>query len=98
VLDGPSLSAENRETFPFFNRVVAALTPETASRVVVQFRRFFIFGLIPVDAPPTARGKLDVTYLDDGSADGRPLRLSRGDKGNIFILEMADPADRPAKL
>lgn len=92
VLDGPSLSAENRETFPFFNRVVAALEPETASRVAVQFKRFFIFGLIPVDAPPTARGKLDVTYLDDR------LRLSRGDKGNIFILEMVDTKDRPAKL
>lgn len=92
VLSGPDLSAENRETFPFFNRVVAALTPETASRVAVQFRRFFIFGLIPVDAPPTARGKLDVTYLDDD------LRLSRGDKGNLFILQMADRADRPAKL
>jgi len=92
VLDGPGLAAENRETFPFFNRVVASLEPETASRVAVQFRRFFIFGLIPVDAPPTARGKLDVTYLD-----GR-LRLSRGDKGNIFVLEMVDEADRPAKL
>ena len=92
VLDGPSLSAENRETFPFFNRVVAALEPETASRVAVQFKRFFIFGLLPIDAPPTARGKLDVTYLDAG------LRLSRGDKGNIFILEMVDREDRPAKL
>jgi hypothetical protein len=89
VLDGPSLSAENRETFPFFNRVVAALEPETASRVAVQFKRFFIFGLLPIDAPPTARGKLDVTYLDAG------LRLSRGDKGNLFVLAMDDPKDRP---
>ena len=89
LLDGPSLRAKNRETFPFYNAVEAKLVPETKSRVAVQFKRFFIFGLIPVTAPKTARGKLDVTYLD------QKLRLSRGDKGNIFILEMDDSSDRP---
>ena len=89
LLDGPNLRGKNRETFPFFNAVEAELVPETKSRVAVQFKRFFIFGLIPVTAPETARGKLDVTYLDE------TLRLSRGDKGNIFILTMDDPSDRP---
>ena len=89
LLDGPNLRAKNRETFPFYNAVEAELVPETRSRVAVQFKRFFIFGLIPVTAPETARGKLDVTYLDE------TLRLSRGDKGNVFILTMDDPSDRP---
>lgn len=89
LLDGPSLKAKNRETWPFFNAVEAALEPESKSRVAVQFKKFYIFGLIPVTAPETARGKLDVTYLDE------TLRLSRGDKGNIFVLEMDDRQDRP---
>jgi len=89
LLDGPNLRAKNRETFPFYNAVEAELVPETKSRVAVQFKKFFIFGLIPVTAPETARGKLDVTYLDE------TLRLSRGDKGNIFILTMDDTSDRP---
>jgi hypothetical protein len=41
---------------------------------------FKIFGLIPVNAPPSARGELAVTYLDED------LRVSRGDKGNLFVL------------
>lgn len=89
LLDGPNLRGKNRETWPFFNAVEAELVPETKSRVAVQFKRFFIFGLIAVAAPETARGKLDVTYVDE------TLRLSRGDKGNIFVLEMDDPNDRP---
>lgn len=55
----------------------------------VQFLTFHILGLIPVKAPPTARGQLDITYLD------ATLRLSRGDKGNLFVLAMDDPKDRP---
>ena len=46
-------------------QVQAELTPETSSRVAVQFKLFRILGLIPVNAPPNARGKLDTTYLDD---------------------------------
>lgn len=46
-------------------QVQAELTPETSSRVAVQFKRFKILGLLPIDAPPNARGKLDTTYLDD---------------------------------
>lgn len=89
LLDGPNLRARNRETWPFFNAVAAELEPESRSQVAVQFKKFYIFGLLPVTAPATARGKLDVTYLDE------TLRLSRGDKGNIFVLEMDDRNDRP---
>jgi hypothetical protein len=34
-------------------------------------------------------GELDITYLDE------ELRVSRGDKGNLFVLVMDDPDDRP---
>ena len=88
TIDAGALKARNQETFPFFNRVDAALTPETASRVAVQFVTFYILGLIPVAAPPTARGKLDITYVDED------LRLSRGDKGNLFVLTMDDKGAR----
>lgn len=84
TIDARTLRARNQETWPFFNRVDAELTPKSASLVAVQFIKFYIFGLIPVTAPPTARGSLDVTYVDED------LRLSRGDKGNLFILAMDD--------
>lgn len=51
----------------------------------MQFKEFRILGLIPIQAPPSARGKLDTTYLDED------LRISRGDKGNLFVLERAGP-------
>ena len=79
----------------------------------MQFKRFKILGLLPVDAPPGARGKLDTTYLDDmlrvhdiwpSCMHGfvqqwrHPERklcgagqVSRGDRGNLFILEKAAP-------
>ena len=62
-------------------QVKAELTPETKSRVGVQFKQFKLLGLIPITAPESARGKLDTTYLDD------ELRVSRGDRGNLFVLE-----------
>jgi hypothetical protein len=55
----------------------------------VQFKQFRIGGLIPVTAPESAKGKLDTTYLDE------ELRVSRGDKGNLFILRQKDPNARP---
>ena len=78
------LKAENREVISFFgfdiNRgITADLTPVSDSEVAVQFRRFSI-GPISFNTPRSFRGRLDVTYLDD------ELRLSRGDKGNLFIL------------
>lgn len=35
--------------------------------------------------PPIRPGKLAITYLDE------TLRVSRGDKGNLFVLAMDDP-------
>ena len=62
-------------------QVEAELTPETKSRVAVQFKKFKILGLVPITAPGNAKGKLDTTYLDE------ELRVSRGDRGNLFVLE-----------
>lgn len=49
------------------------------SKVAVQFKQFSI-GPITFNAPSSFKGELDVTYLD------KEVRLSRGDKGNIFVL------------
>ena len=48
----------------------------------VQFKEFKLLGLIPVKAPASATGELEVTYLDE------ELRVSRGNKGNLFVLRM----------
>ena len=37
--------------------------------------QFKLLGWVPVNAPESARGKLDITYVDED------LRISRGDKG-----------------
>lgn len=84
-LDGPNLKAKNQESAPLFNSVTADLTPLTSSKVKVQFKTFKLLNLISVTAPPTAIGELDVTYLD------KDLRISRGDKGNLFVLTQDDP-------
>lgn len=89
ILDGPNLKAANKETAPLYNQVYADLTPLSSNKVAVQFKTFKIFGLIPVTAPESARGELAITYLDED------LRISRGDKGNLFVLSMIDPDDRP---
>ncbi|KAL4035289.1 hypothetical protein IC575_003970 [Cucumis melo] len=83
-----SLRAQNMESWPFFNQVTADLKPLNSRKVAVQFDTFKILGLIPVKAPGRARGELDITYLDE------ELRISRGDKGNLFILKMIDPSYR----
>eukprot|EP00890_Picochlorum_soloecismus_P003562 jgi/Picsp_1/4206/NSC_01715-R1_probable plastid-lipid-associated protein chloroplastic-like len=80
TIDAENLKARNQETFPFFNAVEAELIPENKRKVKVQFKTFYLGSIIPVKAPPTARGELEVTYLDDD------LRISRGNKGNLFIL------------
>ncbi|KAL3538564.1 hypothetical protein ACH5RR_001930 [Cinchona calisaya] len=83
-----TLRAQNMESWPFFNQVTADLTPLNARKVAVKFDYFKIGGLIPVKAPETAVGTLEITYLYED------LRLSRGDKGNLFILKMVDPSYR----
>ncbi|GFR40735.1 hypothetical protein Agub_g1345 [Astrephomene gubernaculifera] len=88
TIDAGRLKARNQETWPFFNQVTADLTPLSSNRVTVQFRTFKLLGLLPITAPPSARGELSVTYLDES------LRISRGDKGNLFVLDMADPEAR----
>lgn len=85
TIDAPNLYAKNSETVSYFGflnvprSVSAALSPMTASKVAVQFKKFTI-GPIGINAPESFKGELDITYIDED------LRLSRGDKGNIFVL------------
>jgi hypothetical protein len=90
TIDAESLKARNQETGPLYNRVDAVLVPEenSTSKVKVQFKTFRLLGLIPVKAPESARGELDITYLDED------MRICRGDKGNLFVLLMEDPSVR----
>ncbi|KAM7470381.1 hypothetical protein LguiA_008564 [Lonicera macranthoides] len=88
AINADTLRAQNMESFPFFNQVTADLTPLNAKKVAVKFDYFKIGGLIPIKAPGRARGELEITYLDE------ELRVSRGDKGNLFILKMIDPSYR----
>ncbi|XP_071729870.1 probable plastid-lipid-associated protein 4, chloroplastic [Rutidosis leptorrhynchoides] len=88
AINADTLRAQNMESFPTFNQVTADLTPVSAKKVAVKFDYFKIFGLIPVKAPDTARGSLEITYLDE------ELRVSRGNKGNLFVLRMIDPSYR----
>ncbi|XP_057976507.1 probable plastid-lipid-associated protein 4, chloroplastic isoform X2 [Malania oleifera] len=83
-----TLRAQNMESWPFFNQVTADLTPLNSRKVAVKFDYFKIAGVIPIKAPGRARGELEITYLDE------ELRISRGDKGNLFILKMIDPSYR----
>lgn len=71
VLDGDTLTARNKESFPLFNQVFAELIPQSSSKVTVQFKEFKLLGLVPVKAPASATGELEVTYLDED------LRVSR---------------------
>ncbi|XP_024171974.2 probable plastid-lipid-associated protein 4, chloroplastic [Rosa chinensis] len=83
-----TLRAQNMESWPTFNQVTADLIPLNARKVAVKFDYFKIAGLIPVKAPDKTPGELEITYLDE------ELRVSRGDKGNLFILKLVDPSYR----
>ena len=85
-LDVPTLTARNDDTvqwrFIKLKRFVKAdLEPDDAiaSKVIVRFRQFAISWL-RIPAPKSAIGELDTTFLDE------ELRISRGDKGNLFVL------------
>eukprot|EP01025_Chloroclados_australasicus_P061894 TRINITY_DN8130_c0_g1_i1.p2 TRINITY_DN8130_c0_g1~~TRINITY_DN8130_c0_g1_i1.p2 ORF type:complete len:175 (-),score=26.78 TRINITY_DN8130_c0_g1_i1:350-874(-) len=86
TIDAKALKAKNQETWPFFNAVDADINPISKSKVDVQFKTFYILGVIPVKAPGSARGQLDITYVDED------LRISRGNRNNLFILAMEDPS------
>lgn len=84
VINTKELTAENRETLNIFGiklprKVTAELSPMSKTQVAVKFKKFYI-GSIPITAPPNAVGTLDVTYLD------KDMRISRGDKGGVFVL------------
>ena len=85
VIDAINGFAENKEVVRYFGfidvprSVTAEITPVSESKVDVLFKRFTI-GPFTFSLPVTARGALDITYIDED------LRLSRGDKGNIFVL------------
>ncbi|KAL4351277.1 hypothetical protein GQ457_06G001670 [Hibiscus cannabinus] len=83
-----TLRAQNMETWPFFNQATANLVPINPRRVAVKFDYFRIAGLIPIKSPGSGRGQLEITYLDE------ELRISRGDRGNLFVLKMVDPSYR----
>ncbi|KAK8564384.1 hypothetical protein V6N13_005387 [Hibiscus sabdariffa] len=83
-----TLRAQNMETWPFFNQATANLVPINPTRVAVKFDYFRIAGLISIKSPGSGRGQLEITYLDE------ELRISRGDRGNLFILKMVDPSYR----
>ncbi|KAL3797080.1 hypothetical protein ACHAW5_007581 [Stephanodiscus triporus] len=83
-IDTTTLSAKNSEVVRYGvvdvpRSVTAELSPVNGKMTDVKFKRFML-GPIGFDAPETFRGSLDITYLDD------EMRLTRGDKGNIFVL------------
>eukprot|EP00527_Entomoneis_sp_CCMP2396_P006150 CAMPEP_0198144270 /NCGR_PEP_ID=MMETSP1443-20131203/14342_1 /TAXON_ID=186043 /ORGANISM="Entomoneis sp., Strain CCMP2396" /LENGTH=242 /DNA_ID=CAMNT_0043807633 /DNA_START=56 /DNA_END=784 /DNA_ORIENTATION=- len=85
MLNVTSLTAFNSEVVNYFGvlslprKVIAELSPQSNRLTNVLFKRFEI-GPLKIKAPESAQGQLDVTYLDE------TLRLSRGDKGNLFVL------------
>ncbi|RLN41123.1 putative plastid-lipid-associated protein 4, chloroplastic [Panicum miliaceum] len=88
AINADTLRAQNMETYPYFNQVTANLVPLNPRRVAVQFDYFKIFSLISIKSPGSGKGELEITYLDE------EIRVSRGDKGNLFVLKMVDPTYR----
>mmetsp|Transcript_4102 Transcript_4102/g.8796 ORF Transcript_4102/g.8796 Transcript_4102/m.8796 type:complete len:220 (-) Transcript_4102:213-872(-) len=87
TIDTTRAFAENSEIVNYFgglwqvpSKVTALLEPQSDQYTLVQFQTFFL-GPLSFDAPAGKfQGALDITYVDD------TLRLTRGDKGNIFVL------------
>lgn len=85
TIDAINKRAKNEECIkplPFLpvikNSVDASIIPETKSKVKVRFETFNL-GPISFQAK-NAENFLDTTYLD------KDLRISRGGRGNIFVL------------
>lgn len=84
-IDTATLSAKNSEVVRYGfvdipRSVTAELSPVNGQFTEVKFKKFML-GPIGFDAPKDKfKGALDITYLDE------ELRLTRGDKGNIFVL------------
>lgn len=83
-IDTTTLSAKNSEVVKYAvlnlpRSVTAELSPVNGKLTDVKFKKFAL-GPVAFDAPDSFRGSLDITYLDD------EVRLTRGDKGNIFVL------------
>jgi hypothetical protein len=88
-INAVTLEAKNEEWLAqgfLKNSVKAALVPRSDGRTVdVQFKWFNV-GWLPIKAPKSAVGVLETTYLDE------ELRISRGDKGNLFVLIKVGPS------
>uniref|UniRef100_A0A7S0W0K2 Plastid lipid-associated protein/fibrillin conserved domain-containing protein n=1 Tax=Hemiselmis tepida TaxID=464990 RepID=A0A7S0W0K2_9CRYP len=86
TIDVPTLTAKNVDPRKFLwkkyeNSVNAELKPLSDSKVAVQFVKFNLFNeKISIKAPERAKGELDTTFLSP------TLRISRGDRGNLFVL------------
>jgi hypothetical protein len=84
-IDTLTLSAKNSEIVQYFylfnvpRSVTAELSPVNGQLTNVKFKKFML-GPLVFNAPDSFRGSLDITYLDE------EMRLTRGDKGNIFVL------------
>jgi len=96
TIDAANLKGQNYEIcrwasrrFPWFGKrfsrcVEIDLIPLSDSKVKANFRQFRIGPWIRSKAPAKAVGELDITYLDE------MIRISRGDKGNLFVLSRCD--------
>jgi len=79
-IDVANLRARNSETvWGVTNAVDIALQPAERDRVDVRFETFRL-GPLAFPAPAELTGSLTTTYLDS------ELRISRGDKDNLFVL------------
>jgi len=78
VENGRAVNAEN--VLGIRNSVRADISPLTKSKVKVQFKEFSIGPISYKPDDDKFKGELSVTYLDED------MRISRGDKGNAFVL------------